>query len=197
MADPRRLARALAAIDAANADDPHTLRVRGQVRGKELAHAELVSEWVEVLLPDAPEALRLAARAHHIRRWEIPREDYPEGRVGYLRWRRALQAHHAELLGAILLEAGYDSATVARAQALVRKQDLRRDPEAQVLEDALCLVFLETQFAELHERLPEAKRLDVTRKTLRKMSPEAIARARELPMDDASRALLERAAAIE
>ena len=197
MADTPRLSRALAAIDAANADDPNTLRVRGQVRSKELAHAELVSEWVDVLLPDAPEALRLAARAHHVRRWEIPRSAYPEGRVGYHRWRKALHAHHAEILGAILAEAGYDDATIERARALVRKQGLGRDPEVQVLEDALCLVFLETQFAELGERLPEPKLLDLTRKTLRKMSPEAIARARLLPMDDESRTLLERAAAIE
>ncbi len=193
MADPGRLSRALAAIDAANADDPQTLSVRGEQRPKELAHAELVSEWVAALCPDASEALRLAARAHHVRRWEIARDAYPEGRAGYHRWRKALQAHHAEILGRILQAAGYDAATAARAQALVRKQGLGRDPEVQVLEDALCLVFLETQFRELAERLEEDKLLDVTRKTLRKMSAGAIARAGELPLDDRSRALLERA----
>ena len=193
MADPGRLSRALAAIDAANADDPQTLSVRGEQRPKELAHAELVSEWVAALCPDASEALRLAARAHHVRRWEIARDAYPEGRAGYHRWRKALQAHHAEILGRILQAAGYDAATAARAQALVRKQGLGRDPEVQVLEDALCLVFLETQFRDLAERLEEEKLLDVTRKTLRKMSEQAIARAGELPLDDRSRALLERA----
>jgi hypothetical protein len=193
VSDPGRLSRALAAIDAANADDPQTLSVRGAQRPKELAHAELVSEWVAALLPDASEPLRLAARAHHVRRWEIARGAYPEGRAGYHRWRKALQAHHAEILGRILEEAGYDEATAARAQALVRKQGLGRDPEVQVLEDALCLVFLETQFRALAERLDEEKLLDVTRKTLRKMSEQAIARAASLPLDARSRALLERA----
>ena len=192
--DPRRLARALAAIDAANADDPNTLLVRGERRPKELAHAELGTEWVLALCPDASQALRLAARAHHVRRWEIPRGDYPEGRVGYHRWRKALHAHHAEILGRVLGETDCDETTAERAKVLVRKQGLGRDPEVQVLEDALCLVFLETQFRELAERLEEDKLLDVTRKTLRKMSAGAIARAGELPMDDRSRALLARAA---
>lgn len=191
--DPQRLARALAAIDDANRDDPNTLVVRGERRPKELAHAELVSEWVGGLRPDASEALRLAARAHHVRRWEIPRSAYPEGRAGYHRWRKAQHAHHAEVLRGILERAGYDEATIARAAALVRKQGLGRDPEVQALEDALCLVFVETQYAELALRLEPDKLLDVTRKTLRKMSPEAVRHALELPLSDSSRESLERA----
>jgi hypothetical protein len=190
-----RLARALAAIDAANAGDPHTLRVRGELRPKELAHAELVSSWVLSLRPDASEALRLAARAHHVRRWEIPRADFPQGRAGYHRWRRALHAHHARILGAILRDAGYEPELIARAQAIVAKQGLGRDPEVQALEDALCLVFLETQLRDVAGRLAEEKLLDVTRKTLAKMSAAAIERAKALVLDPESRALLERAAA--
>lgn len=186
-----RLARALAAIDAANAGDPNTLEVRGERRPKELAHAELVSGWVAKLAPDASEALQLAARAHHVRRWEIPRTDYPEGRAGYHRWRKAQHAHHAAVLAEICEHAGYDEATTERAAYLVQKRGLGADPDTQVLEDALCLVFLETQFRELAERLEEEKLLDVTRKTLRKMSPRAIEKARELPLDERSRALLE------
>lgn len=193
MSDPSRLSRALAAIDAANADDPNTLPVRGAPRPKELAHAELVSEWVLALAADASEALQLAARAHHVRRWEIRRDDFPEGRAGYHRWRKAEHAHHARILGAILVEVGYDEESIRRATDLVQKRGLGRDPEVQVLEDALCLVFLETQFTELAGRLPTEKLLDVTRKTLRKMSPRALARARELPIDAEAHDLLERA----
>jgi hypothetical protein len=189
-----RLARALAAIDAANAGDPNTLVVRGRSRPKELAHAELVSEWVAALCPDASEALRLAARAHHVRRWEIPRGDFPQGRAGYHGWRRALHAHHAAVLGAILAREGYDAGIAARAQAIVAKRGLGRDPDVQVLEDALCLTFLETQLRDIASRLAGDRLEDVLRKTLAKMSPAAIARARALPLDPDSRALLERAA---
>ena len=188
-----RLARAFAAIDAANADDPNTLEVRGETRPKEQAHAELMSEWLAKLAPDASEALQLAARAHHVRRWEIPRTDYPEGRAGYLRWRKAQHAHHAAVLTGICERVGFDEDTTERAAYLVQKRGLGADPDTQVLEDALCLVFLETQFAALAARMEEEKLLDVTRMTLRKMSDAGIARARELPLDERSRELLERA----
>ena len=93
---------AIVAIDAANADDPNTIEVRGEVRPKELAHAELMTEWLARLDPDADEAQRLAARAHHLRRWTLPRALFPEGRAGYLRWRTVLKKQHAEEVGAIL-----------------------------------------------------------------------------------------------
>ena len=190
-----RLRKALAAIDAANAGDPHTILVRGQRRPKEQAHAELVSEWIAVLAPDASEALQLAGRAHHLRRWAIPRADYPEGREGYLRWRRALHDFHAEQTAAILAEHGYDAALIRRVSDLLHKRGLARgERDAQLLEDALCLVFLETQYREIAERLTEEKLLDVTAKTLRKMSERAVQLALELPLDARDAATIRRAA---
>ncbi len=192
-----RLRSALEAIDAANADDPQTIVVRGARRPKERAHAELVSEWIARLAPEASEALQLAGRAHHLRRWAIPRAGYPEGREGYLRWRRALQDLHAEEASAILAEHGYDEPTIRRVADLLHKRGLARgDAEAQVLEDALCLVFLETQYREIAERLVEEKLLDVTAKTLRKMSPRAIELALELTLDPRDRATIRRAAGL-
>jgi len=190
-----RFARAIAAIDAANADDPHRVLIRGEERPKELAHAALVTEWVERLEPEAGEALRLAARAHHLRRWTIPRSTYPEGRSGYLRWRKALHEQHAREVAEILAEAGYDEATIARVQDLVRKRGLGRDDEVQVLEDALCLVFAESQLVELAQRVDDAKMVDVIRKTLAKMSPRAIDLALELDLPAEARELLGRALA--
>ena len=187
-----RLAAVLSAIDAANSGDPSSIVVRGESRPKELAHAGLATEWVEALCEAPSDALRIAVRAHHLRRWESPREDYPEGRAGYHRWRRDLQAFHAEKVGEILHAEGCDEEMIERVQTIIRKQGLGTDPEIQVFEDALCLVFLETQFRDLAERLPEAKLLDVTRKTLGKMSATARARAAEL-MDPADLALIERA----
>jgi hypothetical protein len=189
--------RAMTAIDAANADDPHEIAVRGARRPKELAHAELASEWIARLAPGASEALRLAARAHHVRRWEIPRTDYPADRAGYHRWRKALHEHHAGIAARILRDAGYGDDTAARVQDLVRKRGLGRDPEVQALEDALCLVFLETQLADLAARMDEAKLLGVMRKTLRKMSPAAHAHAQGLALSPRERALLARAVSEE
>jgi hypothetical protein len=178
------LAAAFQAIDAANADDPNTIVVRGQSRPKELAHAELAVEWVRRLVPEPSDALLLAARAHHVRRWEIPRSSEPEGRPGYLRWKRRLQQHHADVVGRVLADVGVDPATVERVQAIVKKERLRSDPDVQALEDALCLVFVETQFGELSDQLGDDHMVEVVVKTLRKMTPAGREAALGLPLDD-------------
>jgi hypothetical protein len=188
-----RLERALAAIDAANADDPVTLVVDGVERPKELAHAEMMTAWVRRLDPAATEAQILAARAHHLRRWSLPRTDYPEGRAGYLRWRTTLKRQHATEVGEILREAGYDDATVERVQQIVRKEGLGRDPAVQVHEDALCLVFLQTQLADVAEQLGDDKTVDVVQKTARKMSPRGLAEAAALALDPTAARILARA----
>lgn len=176
-----RLAQALAAIDAANADDPFTLVFDQVERPKEQLHAELMTTWVRRLDPEATDEQVIAARAHHLRRWSVPRESYPDGRAGYLRWRTALKRQHADDVGAILDRVGYGPEAIERVQQIVRKERLGRDPQVQVHEDALCLVFLQTQFDELADRLGDEKTIEVLRKTARKMSPEGLALAAALP----------------
>jgi hypothetical protein len=184
---------AIAAIDAANADDPFTLEVRGVSRPKELAHAELMTEWVQRLDPEASEAQLIAARAHHLRRWTSPRTSYPEGRAGYLRWRTALKAQHADEVAGILATAGYDPATIEVVQRIIKKQGLGRDPVVQVHEDALCLVFLETQLAATVDQLGDEHMLDVIQKTAAKMSPAGLAEVAAIPMRESDRELIARA----
>jgi hypothetical protein len=194
--NPDQLADAIAAIDAANALDPTIVRVRDRAGPKELLHAELVTEWVQRLRPDAGAALLLAARGHHLRRWTSPRATYPAGRAGYLKWRKALHAQHAQEIGALLAGAGYDDTTIARVQALVRKDGLGRgDDDAQVLEDALCLVFLETQLADVAARLEPETLQRVIVKTAAKMSPAGIALIAAVPMTASARRILDEAIA--
>lgn len=188
--DDERFARAVSAIDRANADDPNRILVRGELRPKELAHAELATEWVRRLDPDPSEAVLLAARAHHIRRWVIPRSSYPTGRAAYLRWRRALHQLHAETVAEILQQVGYERPMIERVQRIVAKRDLGKDRDAQLLEDALCLVFVETQLHDLGRRLDRPKMVDVVRKTLAKMSDEAIQLALTIELADEDRALI-------
>ena len=188
-----RLRQALDRIDEINRADPHKIRIRDECRPKELTHAAMVSAWIERLRPEADDALRLAARGHHVRRWAIPRDEYPKGRRGYLRWRRALHDLHAATLGEVMAEAGYDAAAIGRAQDLVRKKDLRRDPDAQALEDALCLVFLETQLGDFRTSQPDDRMAEILRKTWDKMSAEARALAVELDLRPEDRRFLLRA----
>lgn len=189
-----RFTRAIERIDAANADDPNTIEVDGETRPKEQAHAEMVSSWVRRLDPDASEEQLLAARAHHLRRWSMPRSDHPDGRAGYLRWRTQLKKQHAEEVGAILDEVGYDAEEIERVQQIIRKQGLGSDPAVQTHEDALCLVFLQTQLDETLAKLDDDDhRLDVLRKTAKKMSPEALEIAGGLDYSAGAAELLGRA----
>jgi hypothetical protein len=190
-----RLAAALASIDAANADDPNVIVVDGVERPKEQAHAELMTGWVRRLDPECTDEQLLAARAHHLRRWSVPRDSYPDGRSGYLRWRTKLKQQHADEVAAILGEVGYGAESVTRVQQIVRKQGLGRDPAVQVHEDALCLVFLQTQLDELIERLGDDRTVEVLRKTAAKMSPAGLAAAQGLDLPASSVALLGRALA--
>jgi Domain of unknown function (DUF4202) len=190
-----RFAAALAAIDAANADDPHVITVDGVERPKELAHAELMTRWVRALDPQCSDEQIVAARAHHLRRWAIPRHSYPDGRSGYLKWRTALKRQHADDVGAILRDAGYDDESVARVQSIVTKRGLGRDHAVQVHEDALCLVFLETQLDELADKMGDDKTVDILQKTAEKMSPAGIDAIRTLRFSPLAAELLERALA--
>ena len=185
-----RFQEAIRLIDEANSADPNFIASAEGKRPKELVHSEMVTRWVERLAPEADEPLLLAARAHHIRRWEIPRSSYPIGRRGYLRWRTALQQFHSVEAGAILERCGYDVDTSTRVQELIRKHKLGRDPAAQTLEDALCLVFLETQFADVARTLAHETLGGVVRKTWEKMSERGRSLAVELPIAPADRDLL-------
>jgi hypothetical protein len=129
-----------------------------------------MSRWLERLDPAPSEARQLAARAQHIRRWTVPREDYPEGREGYLRWRKFLYRFHARQAAAIMGEAGYDGETIAAVERMVGKEGIKRDADVQVIEDAACLVFLEQYFPEFAKKYDEDKLVDIVQKTWKKMS---------------------------
>lgn len=190
-----RLGLAITAIDAVNAADPVTVVVRGRPGAKELAHAELMTLWVRHLDPAATEAQMLAARAHHLRRWAIPRSSYPDGRSGYLRWRTALKNQHAEEVADLLAGVGYDETVIAEVQRIIKKVGLGKDPAVQVHEDALCLTFLETQLSELAERLGDDHAVEVIRKTAAKMSSAGLAEVAGVEMTEHDRELIERALA--
>lgn len=165
-----RFSAALAAIDAANAADPHRVAADGAERPAELVYSGRMSAMLARVYPEASEALRLAARAQHLRRWEVPRATYPMDRPGYLRWRNELKRKHAAWAGEILAACGYGEAEIARVAALIRKENLRRDAEAQALEDIAALVFLAHYAEEFAAKHPPEKVVTIIAKTLAKMS---------------------------
>ncbi len=186
---------AIAAFDEANGEDPNIAVVEGKEIPKELLYAQRMTRWLDRLAPDATEALRLAARSQHIRRWEIERDDYPMDRTGYLRWRTDLKHFHAKLAGEILAKVGYDRQTISRVQFLLRKERLKHDADTQQLEDVVCLVFLENYFADFSKRHAEEKVADIIRKTWLKMSGAGREAALALELSPDARAMIETALA--
>ncbi len=180
-------------FDAMNARDPNALVVDGVSRPRELVQAERLEAWVKKLAPDASVALRLAARCQHLCRWEIPRSSYGEGRVAYLKWRKDLARHHADLAATVLAEVGFDQATLDAVRRINLKQGLKSEPDTQTMEDALCLAFLEHEFAEFAPKYDDAKVIDIVQKTWRKMSERGHELALGLPFSPETLALVSRA----
>jgi hypothetical protein len=193
MPDPR-LTAALDRIDQLNREDPASDLWEGAPQPREWVYSQRLTNWVLRLRPNASDALRIAARGQHIRRWTIPRGQYPRNRAGYLKWRETLKRFHADEVASVMRQAGYADAEIARVRALILKQGLGADPETQALEDALCLIFLETQFHQLRGKTAPATMAQVLRKTWAKMSDQAKAIAHSLPMEPEDRRTLEAAA---
>ncbi|PIW63874.1 MAG: DUF4202 domain-containing protein [Candidatus Omnitrophica bacterium CG12_big_fil_rev_8_21_14_0_65_45_16] len=188
-----RFQTAIYQIDEANRKDPNRESNGRVLQPKEFLYAERMSAWVRRLNPHASEALMLAARAQHICRWVIPRGEYPMTRVGYLEWRTRLKQFHAQQTSAILKEAGYDVETIKRVEALIKKEKLKTDREAQLLEDAACLVFLENGLADFARKHEESKVIDILQKTWQKMSEAGHQAALALAMPPHVRKIVEKA----
>ena len=193
MIESPRFKAAIRRFDALNRQDPNFEIFEGKQIPKELLYAERMSRWLGRIAPDASEALHLAARSQHIARWKIPRSEYPMNRKGYLQWRTMLNRFHAQTATEILRELGYDDESIARVEALLLKKHLKDDPEVQLMEDVICLVFLESYFSDFSKTLDEEKIIPIIQKTWKKMSPEGRKAARDLTLPDAAAALIEKA----
>jgi hypothetical protein len=188
--DPR-LTAVLAAIDAANACDPSRIAIDGRHEPAELVYGRRMSATLARMAPDASVHVRIAARGQHIERWTSPRRSYPEGRVGYLKWRRDLRNFHAGRLGEIMAVAGYGADDIARVGSLVCKERLKLEPDAQLLEDVVCVVFLEHYVDDFMARTDPEKLADILAKTWAKMSPFGHEHALRLALAPAIPRLLE------
>jgi hypothetical protein len=183
-------ARARELIDAAHAADPKRTT---DGRPAELVYADRMEGWVVRLGPDAAPLLRLAARCQHLERWRVPRTDFPEGKAGYLTWRRSLYHKQADRAAELLVSAGVSAAEAGEVATWVSKAGLKTNPGTQALEDAACLVFLENEietFAAQHADYPRGKFVDIIRKTWKKMSPPAQDLAKTIALTPAIGALV-------
>lgn len=165
-----KLSQALARIDQANREDTQTEHWQGETYPKEWLYGQRMSAWLHKLDPTASAARQIAARAQHIRRWTVPRDSYPAGREGYLRWRKYLYGFHAQQAETILGELGFDGETIAAVKKMIGKEGIKRDDDVQMIEDVACLVFLEYYLPDFAPKYSEEKLIDIVQKTWKKMS---------------------------
>lgn len=188
-----RLEQVINALDQLHGEDPQTVDVDGKPVAAELLYAQRMSTWLAKLTQSPGECLQIAVRAQHLQRWQVTREEYPEGRVGYLTWRRDQGIRAGETTAQLMSEAGYSAEETARVATIINKKGLGRDPDVQALEDCACLVFLENYFADFSRKVEHDHMLRIIQKTWRKMSSQAHELALGLPMTADSAALVKEA----
>ena len=185
--------RAFQLFDEFNSRDPKiTTSVDGGIP-ESLLYAQRMTSKLLDFYPNASEHLQLAARSQHIGRWEIPRSDFPMDRKGYLLWRSQLKIYHAKLAAAILEKSGYDEPTIVKVKNLLVKKKLKQNQETQILEDVICLVFLEFYFDDFAEEHEEEKLINILKKTIAKMSAKGVESAFQLPLSVKAKDLIEKA----
>ncbi|GAA6193626.1 DUF4202 domain-containing protein [Phaeobacter gallaeciensis] len=162
----------LNAIDAANAADPR----QDEGQPEALLYGHRMSAELDRLFPEADDLLRIAARGQHVERWTLARSEFPDGRTGYLTWRKALAVHHADIVTAMMQSAGYSDADRDAVGGMLRKEGIKRDPQVQALEDVICFVFLKWYFAPFAAKHSPEKIQRIVEKTARKMSAKERAR---------------------
>lgn len=183
---------AISGFDEYNRQDPNREQVEGTLVAKELLYARRMSERLQHFAPDAAEEIRLAARCQHIGRWQIPRNTYPAGRKGYLQWRNKLKEHHATIAEGILKDSGYKQDVIDKVKFLLLKKELQHNKDTQLLEDVVCLVFIEFYLADFAGKHDDEKVIDILRKTMKKMTDRAIEAAAQIPLDERTAGLLAR-----
>jgi hypothetical protein len=167
-----KLESAFKRFDEYNSEDPNNITWNGESFPAELFYALKLYEWVLKLKPSANEALLLASRSQHIGRWKIPRKQYPMNRVGYLTWRSDLAMFHADTAGALMQQAGYEQEIIESVQQIILKKQIKKNEDVQVMENALCLVFLEYQYEDFIRQHDEEKIINIIRKSWRKMDED-------------------------
>ncbi len=182
-------------FDQYNQQDPRTFTWNGETHPQEYFFALKLYNWVLKLDAHAGEELQLASRSQHIGRWEIPRESYPDGREPYLKWRKDLALHHAEVADKLMAQAGYDAETIERVNQIILKKRIKVDADVQTMENALCLVFLEFQYEDFRRKYdndPE-KIINILRKSLLKVVSHGHSFALKLNYSDGGLALIQQA----
>lgn len=191
-----RLNNVIGHLHAAHQQDPNMESWEEGVYPAEWLYIQRITERLEIFEPNASNELVVAAHCQHLCRWEIDRKTFPEGRAGYYQWRNYLSEYQAMKAREIILEAGFEPDFADCVKKIVKKENIFSDPEAQTLEDVVCLVFLEYYLDEFMRDKSEESMATIILKTWNKMSERAHQEALKIKYSDAALPVLKKALGI-
>jgi len=131
-------------VDAGDTSESSPDEEGEESKQDEMEYADAMEAWAIKLIESAPdqskvdtikggkEILRLAARCQHLERFKTPRKTYPEGKAGYLKWRRDLYRIQADRAMQLLKEAGVDEEECENVGIWVSKTDLKPGKEGGI-----------------------------------------------------------------
>jgi len=163
---PEDYQRVIQSIDRFNQQDTNT----DGGEPYEVVYAKRMTDMLDRFYPQASYNLQIAARAQHIGRWQIPRDRYSNDKIGYHQWRRALIDLHVNHILRILTEHHFAEEDKDYIAGLIAKKDLKSNPESQVLEDVVCLVFFEHYALDFANKHKGRDIQSILEKVLNKMS---------------------------
>ncbi|TLX78306.1 DUF4202 domain-containing protein [Labilibacter sediminis] len=181
-----RYTQAIMLIDEAYQENNEIVSIGNNTYPKEYLYALRMVDELEKFCPDADEEVFLSARCQHLYRWEIPRNTYPLDRKGYHQWRSFLYTYQSNKTEKLLQKVDYPNEFIERVKIMIEKKDLKNNPKSQLLEDVVCLVFLNYDLADFIEKhakdVQKLKR--IIKSTWLKMSPKAHETALKIPFAD-------------
>jgi len=177
------------AIDSLNKKDKNTINNEP----KEFINSCRMTEMLAEVYPYSSEELSIAARAFHLERWIIPRNEYSMDRVGYLSWRSKLKEHHANKTAEIMDKLGYEDVNINHIKEIILRKFLKTNENAQKLEDIASLVFLKYDLASFSKKHSEEKCISILQKTWGKMSDKAHTFALQITYTDEALSLIKKA----
>ncbi len=180
-------------FDAYNSIDPKKALIDGKEISEALLYAQRMTGQLNEFEPITSEQLQLATRCQHIGRWEKPRADYPMDRKGYLQWRSQLKIYHANIAQEILEKVGYEKGIISKVKDLLLKKQLKQNRETQILEDVICLVFLQYYFDDFSQEHNEDKLVEILKKTITKMSQKGVESAMVMSLSKKTKSLIDKA----
>jgi hypothetical protein len=158
----------------------------------ESLYSHRMLQMLEKVNAEASNILKLAAQCQHLKRWNIPRGEYPYNRRGYHEWRRVVMEYQLKEMEEILSKVGISNEDILLVTDALRNQGDKSNSNAQIITDTACLVFIKWYMEPFATKHQSEKVTDIMKKTMRKMSETGLQLISRLNLPTTASQILER-----